>query len=886
MRKHKTLDRRTLMLCTTPKFLCTAPRGECARKPQHLAVHLVNMPLEPIHVCGRRICLRALWVVLIHTSVAQVAAADTEVIFPDARLEAVVRAELRQPNGPLMESALQGLTTLDGRCKGIQSLDGLEHCTNVTTLLLGANSIVELAPLEGLPKLKRVDLSNNLICDLSPLVANTNFGNSFVHQASLSVGGNPLSAEACGTQVPALDARRMDVSRGYACHSATSGCIENVEAFIPDAELKEDLLYSLKQCSGPIYTWQLAQLGWIYIYDPVADLTGIEHCVNAYQLRLKLQPGTDLSPLSSLTKLKYLELTNSHVTDISALANMDELESLYLYNNNIVDISPLSGKQLSTADLRWNKIQNLPSLVGAYIGTLYLGGNEIDDATPLFNASIGNLDLTYNFICDLPLSGTPLAERMYRLYVGGNPLGADFCKYELPALQEVMTVDFGGFACPMEGPPCGNATPVVIPDPNLEKALRKSLNKPDGPLYTTDLARLKSLFGTGVASLEGLEYCMNLRTVSLTLGSFSSLSPLSGATAMTSLTLDENAISDLAPIAGMTDLNTLSLSGNNISSIAAIGGLSKLTTLTLDDNSISNISALVGLTSLQSIDLSGNAITDIGVLSNLLKLSALDLSENAIADIGALSDLPLYELTLDNNLVCDLSPLAANENLGFQTVCICVPDKGACDYSCYDVGDTVSVTGNPLGENACARDIPILEARRAVVDTGTACDGGGAACVSEQADDWLPATVLNEFHALDDNRDGRLSIAELGGIEGLDLNQDGMTSVAELRKASGDQAGPVHAADYNADNVISLSELLRCVQLFNLGSLHCNASQLGQEDGYAPGAGDIDCVPHSIDYAPMDWSISLAELIRLIQLSSDGYHACESGEDGYCVGMV
>jgi hypothetical protein len=92
-----------------------------------------------------------------------------------------------------------------------------------------------------------------------------------------------------------------------------------------------------------------------------------------------------------------------------------------------------------------------------------------------------------------------------------------------------------------------------------------------------------------------------------------------------------------------------------------------------------------------------------------------------------------------------------------------------------------------------------------------------------------------------------------------------------------------HSADQDGDFRISLSELLRVIQFFNSGGYHC---QTGTEDGYAPGlAGDQTCAPHSSDYNPQDWRISLSELLRVIQFfNSGGYHPCAEGEDGFCPG--
>ncbi|MDM8550373.1 hypothetical protein QUF72_09855 [Desulfobacterales bacterium HSG2] len=50
-----------------------------------------------------------------------------------------------------------------------------------------------------------------------------------------------------------------------------------------------------------------------------------------------------------------------------------------------------------------------------------------------------------------------------------------------------------------------------------------------------------------------------------------------------------------------------------------------------------------------------------------------------------------------------------------------------------------------------------------------------------------------------------------------------------------------HSSDYNPqDYEISLSELLRVIQLYNQGDYHCDP---GGEDGYAPAKGDDTCTP-------------------------------------------
>ena len=92
-----------------------------------------------------------------------------------------------------------------------------------------------------------------------------------------------------------------------------------------------------------------------------------------------------------------------------------------------------------------------------------------------------------------------------------------------------------------------------------------------------------------------------------------------------------------------------------------------------------------------------------------------------------------------------------------------------------------------------------------------------------------------------------------------------------------------HSADYSPPyGQISLSELLRVIQFYNTGALHCMPDT---EDGYAPGTGDTSCHPHDSDYNPQNWSTSISELLRLIQyFNYSAYHVDCSSEDGFAPG--
>lgn len=98
----------------------------------------------------------------------------------------------------------------------------------------------------------------------------------------------------------------------------------------------------------------------------------------------------------------------------------------------------------------------------------------------------------------------------------------------------------------------------------------------------------------------------------------------------------------------------------------------------------------------------------------------------------------------------------------------------------------------------------------------------------------------------------------------------------------GEMSG-IHQSDCNADGAIQMSELLRFIQLYNVGTYHCDTIT---SDGFGVGDGDqTGCDPHSGDYAEPQWSLSLSEILRLVQIFQlGGYETCTEGEteDGYC----
>lgn len=124
-----------------------------------------------------------------------------------------------------------------------------------------------------------------------------------------------------------------------------------------------------------------------------------------------------LNDLKMLKNLEYLDARNLGIKDISALSGLVKLDYLNLNHNKISDVSPLKNlKKLERLYLSDNNITSIKSLAGlTKLEILNLSGNKISDISALSKLKkLWYLDLDSNSIRDLkPLSGLPRLEELY-----------------------------------------------------------------------------------------------------------------------------------------------------------------------------------------------------------------------------------------------------------------------------------------------------------------------------------------------------------------------------------------------------------------------------------------------------------------------------------------
>ena len=374
------------------------------------------------YLAGIGVCLALGFAIVINSIPALAGVVD----FSDPGLEAAIRDAISKPTGDILDTDLLELTHLDARYFNIANLDGIERLINLRELDLYGNQIVDIAPLSGLTNLTDLILTRNQISDISPLSTLPNLialqlrnnqiqdirplidNPAFACDANLALSYTPQPIQPGPPEMLGIDILQ---GRGVNIFFAPV-------VYFPDEGLEEAVREAIGKPTEDILDIDLIGLTSLTArYQGIANLEGIEHCVNLTELDLYGNNLADIRALSELTKLTKLSLEANEIVDISPLAGLTNLTMLYLDSNDIIDISPLANLTNLVMLFLWeNQIVDLSPLSSlANLTGLYLHLNRIVDISPLAELTqITGLGLSWNQIEDIsPLSSLTNLKILY-----------------------------------------------------------------------------------------------------------------------------------------------------------------------------------------------------------------------------------------------------------------------------------------------------------------------------------------------------------------------------------------------------------------------------------------------------------------------------------------
>lgn len=229
--------------------------------------------------------------------------------------------------------------TITGTPLDSPALSAIAQLPKLTALTLSGCSISSINELAAATGLIHLDLSKNMIGNLSALSYMPNLTHVYLSSNALTAASlKPLSALS--------QLKELDLSHN------------SIEAVLP-----------LAQCPG-LYVLDLSNNLLSSTLDPVTNLwsqplLGLEQLTQLRVLYLANNQLTDVSCLSQLTNLMDLNLSRNQITDITCLSSLTELCSLDFSDNQIAQLPQFSAEcPLASINGSQNLLTSLAELSG------------------------------------------------------------------------------------------------------------------------------------------------------------------------------------------------------------------------------------------------------------------------------------------------------------------------------------------------------------------------------------------------------------------------------------------------------------------------------------------------------------------------------------------
>ena len=328
---------------------------------------------------------------------------------------------------------------------------------------------------------------------------------------------------------------------------------------------------------------------------------------------------SSIEPLSKLSSLKNVNLSNTLVSDLMPLRNLNGLENLDISGTPVTSLDPLRyNNNIKSLKLKKTQILSLDLVAGfSLLEVLDFSNTLVKDLLPLKDlTSLKDLRFSGTKVTDLqPISGltsmeifyftdvqvsdiTPLKNfsNLQLVFFDNTKVSSLSALDNLAALKKIYcdktSIDRAEALQFMQKHP---AVTVIFESDELTKWWGKMS------------ADWKKTFARYLSSGEEptIEQLHRLATIdSINISGrlqINTVEPLAEFVQLRYLDCSSTTITSLDPLQQLTQLKILNLSNTKISSISALSGLKKLETLTIDNTAVSDINPLKNITGIKFI---------------------------------------------------------------------------------------------------------------------------------------------------------------------------------------------------------------------------------------------------------------------------------------------
>ena len=469
----------------------------------------------------------------------------------------------------------------------VSNLKPLENNTNLEFLFAEGSKINNIQVVAGLEKITSLNISSTNVRDLTPLqhlksLQSLKISNTPVTSLNVLGGMDDLKELYCSNTAvndltPLKNHRRL--SKVYCDNTMID--VRQASEFSKDNPFTL-VIYDTNALSE---WWNSLPIYWTAVFSKQVAINGtptteqLHEVINMTDLDLSNNLYIqNLLPVSRLTNLVNLNISNTEIAHLEPLAGMAHVETINLESTMVKDLKPLAGmKSLKELNINNTQISSLePLLTNGHLEVVWAN-----------HAAIGPEQ------ANLLKSAQPSVTVVYQtenLNTWWNQLDANW--------QTLLKTQIN----------CNNYEPSPL---ELQRI--------------RDITEFQVEQENQIQSLEPLEHCIWLEKVNIANQGIRDIKPLANKIHLTELWLQNNPISELAPLANDTLIEVLNIENTQISDLSKLEKMKHLRVLNASGTGVKSLKPLSKMTKLEELYINNTSVKSISPIEDLPSLKLLKI---------------------------------------------------------------------------------------------------------------------------------------------------------------------------------------------------------------------------------------------------------------------
>lgn len=503
---------------------------------------------------------------------------------------------------------LSNLEKLNVSRTHVNTLEEVTNCPNIAYLYAEGCQINTLAPLAELQNIVSLNVNNTTVSDLSPLSNMTSLQSLKISQTRV----NNLYALAELKSLKELYCSNTSINdltplKGHRLLSKIY-CDNTRVDVLQASEFTKENPFSLViyDTNALEQWWNNLPIYWKAVFSKQISITGeptteqLHEVINMTELDLSGNPYLqDLLPVSRLTNLVNLNISNTEITHLLPLAGMTNLEYINLEHTFVESLKSLSGmnrlKELNISNTPVSDLEPLTTDTHLEIVWAENSGVKKQQAETLKNA-VPDVTVVYQ---------TPALQEWWNALDATwkslllNQIGSHSYEPTALELQRILDLKF-----------------INIEQENVIQTLE--------PLKNFVWLEKVSITNQGIRDIKPLANKVHLTELLLQNNPITDLSPLESDTLISIINIENTQVSDLSKLEKLKHLRILNAGGTNVKSLKPLAKSIELEELLVNNTNVKNISPIENLPSLKLLKIYNTKVKSKAV--NALQQKRFDLN--------------------------------------------------------------------------------------------------------------------------------------------------------------------------------------------------------------------------------------------------------------------